>query len=138
MSRSLIVQAIIAGVIGGIIVDAFLSIELHASPIDLEARNAALIAGPGASPILGLIAHFTIAIVWAVIYAYVFNGIGKLQNWVLGTVVLGIVVNAVMNFAITTRTGAPWTSGFVRDLIPNVVFYGLPVAAYLARTVRRA
>jgi hypothetical protein len=135
VSRALIVQAIIAGVIGGIIVDAFLSIELHASPIDLEARNAALIAGPGASPI---IAHFTIAIVWAVIYAYVFNGIGKLQNWVLGTVVLGIVVNAVMNFAITTRTGAPWTGGFVRDLIPNVVFYGLPVAAFLARTVRRA
>ncbi len=34
---SLFVQAIIAGIIGGIIVDAFLSIELHVSPIVLEA-----------------------------------------------------------------------------------------------------
>jgi hypothetical protein len=62
----------------------------------------------------------------------------SLQNLVLGAIVLGIVVNAVMNVAITMKTGAPWSSGFVRDLIPNLVFYALPVASYLARTTRRA
>ncbi len=137
-SRSLIVQAMIAGIIGGIVVDTFLSISLHVSPVALEAHNAATLAGPGASPVLGVIVHFFIAIVWAAIYAFVFNAIHKLQNWILGTLVLGLVVNAVMNLLITMKTGAQWGRGFVTDLITNVVFYGLPVALYLARTVRRA
>jgi hypothetical protein len=38
MSRSLAVQAIITGIIGGITVDAFLSIELRISPVGLEAH----------------------------------------------------------------------------------------------------
>jgi hypothetical protein len=135
--RSLIVQAIIGGIIGGIIVDTFLLIALHVSPLALEARNAALLAGPGASPVLGLIAHFAIAIAWAVTYAYAFNALGRLQNWVLGTIVLGITVNAVMNLAITLKTGAPWGAGFVADLITNVIFYALPVAAYLALRIGR-
>jgi hypothetical protein len=137
-SRSLIVQAIIAGIIGGIVVDAFLAIKLHVSLAALETGNAALVAGPGTSPVLGVVVHFAIAILWAVIYAYVFNAIGKLQTWILGTIVLGLVVDAVMNFAITIKTGAPWGSGFVKDLIPNVVFYALPVASYFARSVSRA
>jgi hypothetical protein len=85
-----------------------------------------------------LIVHFAIAIAWAVIYAYAFTAIGKLQNWILGAIVLGIVVNAVMNFAITMRTGAAWSSDLVKDLIPNVVFFPLPVASYLARTAHCA
>ncbi len=138
MSRSLVVQAIIAGIIGGIIVDAFLSIKLHVSPAALETHNAAIAAGPGASLALGVIVHFVIAIAWAVIYACAFNAIGKLQNWIAGTIALGIVVSVVMNLVVTMKTGTPWSKGFVADLIPNVVFYALPVALYLARTVRRA
>ncbi|HZY99100.1 MAG TPA: hypothetical protein VFE36_05975 [Candidatus Baltobacteraceae bacterium] len=138
MSRSLVVQAIIAGIIGGIIVDAFLSIELHVSPLALETHNAAIATGPGASPVLGVIIHFVTAVVWAVIYAYVFNAAGKLQNWVAGAIVLGVVVSSVMNLIITMKTGASWSKGFALELIPNVVFYALPVALYLARTVRRA
>lgn len=130
---SLFVQAIIAGIIGAVIVDAFLSIELHVSLAVLEGNNAALVAAPGASPVLGVIAHFMIAIVWATIYAYAFNAIGKLENWILGTIVLGLAVDAVMNLLITMKTGAPWDSGFVKDLLPNVVFYALPVALYLTR-----
>jgi hypothetical protein len=128
---SLIVPAITAGLIGGIIVDAFLSIDLHISPVVLEAGNATTEFGI-ASPELGLIVHFVIAIVWAVIYAYVFNAIGQLQNWILGAIVLGVVVDAVMNALIMMKTGAPWGSAFVGGLITNVVFYALPVAWYLA------
>lgn len=135
---SLIVQAVIGGVIGGIIVDAFLAIELNLSPEALEGRNAALVAAPGASPVLGTIVHFVIAIAWALAYAFAFNAIGKLQNWVLGTIVLGVIVDAVMNLAIAVKTSAPWGNGFVMDLITNVVFYALPVTLYLARTGRRA
>jgi hypothetical protein len=113
------------------------SIALHASLIDLEGRNAALVAAPGASPVLGVIAHFAIAIVWALIYAAAFNAIGLLRNWLLGAIVLGIVVDAVMTLAITIKTGAPWGSGVVTGLLPNVVFYALPVALYLALSGRR-
>jgi hypothetical protein len=134
---SLVAQAIVAGIIGGIIVDTFLSIELHLSPVILEASNATTAFGI-ASPLLGVILHFVIAIVWALIYAYVFSAIGQLQNWVVGTIVLGVVVDAVMNFIISTKTGAPWGNAFVEGLITNVVFYALPVSFYLARSVRRA
>jgi hypothetical protein len=137
-SGSLIVRAIIAGIIGGIIVDTFLSIKLHISPVALETATATTVAGQGASPVLGVAVHFVIAIVWAVIYAYVFNAIGKLQNWIVGAIVLGIVVDAAMNFMIAMNTGTPWGNAFVGGLITNVVFYALPVALYLARTVRRA
>jgi hypothetical protein len=128
---SLFVPAITAGVIGAIIVDAFLSIELHVSPIVLEAGIATTAFGI-ASPALGVVVHLVIAIVWAVIYAYVFNAIGQLQNWILGAIVLGIVVDAVMNAIITMKTGTTWGSAFVDGLITNVVFYALPVAWYIA------
>ena len=137
MINSLTVRAAIAGIIGGIIVDAFLSIRLHISPIALEAHTAATAIGPGTSPILGTVVHFTIAIVWALIYAYGANAIGKLANWIAGGIVLGLVVDAVMNFLIAMKTGSPWGSAFVDGLITNVVFYALPVAFYLARTARR-
>jgi len=80
--------------------------------------------------------HFFTTIVWAVIYTYAFNTIGRLQNWILGTLVLGLVVDAVMNLLITMKTGAPWYSRVVKGLIANVVLYALPVVLYLARTIR--
>lgn len=136
-SGPLVGRAITAGIIGGIIVDTYLSIELHISPVVLEAGNATTAFGI-ASPVLGVIIHFTIAMVWALIYAFVFSAIGQLQNWIVGAIVLGVVVDAVMNFIISMKTGASWAGGFVDGLITNVVFYALPVAWYLARTVRRA
>jgi hypothetical protein len=136
-SRSLVVQAIIGGIVGGIVVDLYLSIALHASLVDLEGRNAALVAAPGASPLLGVIAHFAIAIVWALIYTAAFNALGGLRNWLLGGIVLGIVVDVVMTLAITIKTGAPWGTGVVMGLLPNVVFYALPVALYLAFSSKR-
>jgi hypothetical protein len=134
---SLIRRAVTAGIIGAIIVDTYLSISLHLSPVALEVRNARTAFDVG-SPVLGLIVHLVVALVWALIYAYVFNAIGQLRNWILGTIVLGVVLNAVMNLIITLKIGVPWGTGFVDDLIANVVFYALPVALYLALTAPRA
>jgi len=138
LGSSLLVRAIVAGIIGAVIVDAFLSIKQHVSPVVLETNIATTVAGPGASPLLGVLVHLMIAIVWALSYAYVFNALGQLQNWIAGTIVLGVVVDAVMNFIVAMKTGAPWGPAFATGLITNVVFYALPVAFYLARTVRRA
>ena len=136
-SGSLAVQAIIAGVIGAIVVDTYLSIRLQISPVALEAHTARIVAGPGTSPALGLVIHLTIALVWALIYAFVFNAIGQLQNWIAGTLVLGVAVDAVMNFLIALKTGAPWGSAFVNGLITNVLFYALPVTLYLSWWLRQ-
>lgn len=51
---------------------------------------------------------------------------------------LGVVVDAVMNFLISMKTGMSWASGFVDGLLTNALFYALPVAWYLARNVRHA
>jgi hypothetical protein len=136
-SPLLIRQAVIAGLIGAIIVDTYLSIELHTSIVALEVRNAMTAFDVGL-PILGVIVHLVIALVWALIYAYVFNAIGQLRNWILGTIVLGVVLDAVMNLIIMLKIGAPWGAGFLGGLITNVVFYALPVALYLSLTAPRA
>src|ERR1700677_1452507 len=134
---SLIRQALIAGIIGAIVVDTYLSIDLHTSPVALEVRNATTAFNVG-SPILGVIVHLVIALVWALVYAYIFNAIGQLRNWILGTIVLGVAVDAVMNLIIMLKVGASWGTDFVDGLVTNVVFYPLPVALYLSRAAYRA
>jgi hypothetical protein len=137
-SNSLLVPAIVAGIIGGIIVDAFLAISGHQSPVAIWTFVASTVAGQGASPVVGFIAHFVISIVWAVVYAYIFNAIGQLRNWILGTIVLGLVADAVMMLILHVKLGAPWLAYFEMDLIAHVVFFALPVSLYLSRAVRRA
>ncbi len=138
---SIFQQAAIAGIVGGIIVDAFLAIMMHKSPIVLWQYIASTIVGPGAyaSPsyaVLGFIVHFITAIVWAVIYAYVFGALGQLKNWIAGTIVLGIVVDVAMNLLLQVKVGQPFTAAFVNGLLAHIVFYALPVALYMARVAR--
>ena len=138
---SLLSQAAIAGIIGGVIVDLFLSIVLHRSPVMIWQFIASTIVGQGAfsSPsyaVLGFIVHFITSIVWAVIYAYAFTALGQIKNWILGAIVLGIVVDAVMELIVSVRTGAPWASGFAQGLVAHIIFYALPVTLYMARATR--
>ncbi len=138
---SLIGQAAIAGVIGGIFVDLFLSIAMHRSPVMIWQFIASTIVGAGAfsSPsyaVLGFIVHFIVSIVWAIIYAYVFASFGQIKNWILGAIVWGIVVDAVMQLIVAIKTGSPWGPAFTQGLIAHIVFYALPVALYMARVAR--
>ena len=137
-SASLLVPAIIAGIIGGIIVDAFLSISHHISPITLWSGMAAAAAGPGSPWWMGLLVHAVISLVWAVLYAYIVGAIGQLRNWLVSGLVWGVIVTAVMAFIVSTKTGSSWSSNFKEDLLATAVFYALPMAFYLARTTRRA
>ena len=133
---ALIVPAIIAGIIGGIVVDAFLAIAGHRSPLDIWGFVATTVAGPGASWIVGFVTHFVISIVWAILYAYVFAG--RLQNWIVGAIVWGIVVDAAMALLLAVKLGAPWWGTFSQGLLAHVVFFALPVALYLSRSARTA
>jgi hypothetical protein len=138
---SLWAQAAIAGIIGGILIDLFLAIATHRSPVAIWQFVASTIVGQGAFAsrsyaVLGFIVHFVVAIVWAEIYAYVFNALGQLKNWILGAIVLGIVVAAVMNLILAIKIGAPWGPSFAQGVLPHIVFYALPVALYMARFAR--
>ncbi len=135
-TSSLVGSAIIAGIIGGIIVDSFLSISHHVSPITLWTGMAATAVGPGSPWWIGVIVHAVISIVSAVLYVYVVNAIGQLKNWLVAGVAWGILVTAVTALMISIKTGAPWTSSFSEDLLGTVVFYALPMAFYLARASR--
>jgi hypothetical protein len=138
-STSLLGPAVVAGIIDGIIVDAFLSSVLKLSPVTLWTGIAATVVGPGTPAWIGFVIHFIVSIVWAVLYLYVFGAIGQLRNWILGAIVWGIVVDAVMQGIVTLKTGQDWWTHFAVPvgLIAHIVFYALPVALYLAYAARR-
>lgn len=138
---SLLGQGVIAGLIGGIVVDLFLSFALHRSPVMIWQFIASTIVGQVAFTsssyaVLGIAVHFMISAVWAVLYAYVFTALGQIKNWILGAVVWGIVVDAVMQLIVALKTGSPWGPAFAQGLIAHIVFYALPVALYMARVAR--
>jgi len=137
-SASLLVPAVIAGILGGIVVDAFLSIAHHISPITLWTGMAAAAAGPGSPWWIGLLVHAVVSIVWAILYAYIASAAGQLRNWLVCGLIWGVLVTVVMAFIVSTKTGSPWSTQFMQDLLGTAVFYALPMSFYLARTVRRA
>jgi hypothetical protein len=136
-STSLLGHAVVAGIIGGIVVDTFLSIAHHISPITLWTGMATDAVGPGISWWIGLLVHAITSIVWAVLYAYIVSAIGQLRNWLVSGIVWGVIVTAVMALIVSLKTGSPWSTEFTQYLLGTAVFYALPMAYYLARTVRR-
>jgi hypothetical protein len=139
-SRStLLSSAVVAGIIGGILLDAFLAIAFKTSPIMIWTGIARTVAGQGSPWWIGLVVHFTVAIVWAVLYLYVFSALGQLKNWIIGAIVWGLVVDACMQFIVALKTGGSWVLGFGNPtgIAAHIVFYALPVALYLASAARR-
>lgn len=138
-TTSLLGSAVIAGIIGGILVDAFLAIIFKSSPTTIWGGIAATVIGPGSPWWIGFVAHFVISIAWAVLYLYVFSALGQLKNWILGAIAWGIFVDACMRLLITFKSGADWWSNFSNPivLVAHIVFYALPVALYLASAARR-
>jgi hypothetical protein len=142
-SASLALPAFIAGIIGAIGTDAFLSIAQHTSPVNVwqfiasTAIGAVAFTSPSYAAI-GLVLHLFTALFWAFLYTYVFNALNLLHNWVLGGIVWGIVVTVCMDALLAVRGALePLTlRSVIFALVTNVVFYGLPVAWYLSLNVR--
>ncbi len=138
-----LMPAVVAGILGGVVVDAFLSLAMHTSPVSIWQYVASTIVGKGAfaSPayaVLGFLVHFIVSIVWAIAYAAIWGSFGQLKNWILGALVWGVVVDAGMQLLLLLKTGAPFGPAFVGGLLAHIVFYMVPVALYLARSERRA
>jgi hypothetical protein len=139
---SLSLNVLAAGIIGAICTDAFISIAHQSSPVKIWQFIASAGFGPVAfqDPAfiwIGLVMHLIIAIVWAFLYVLVWSRVNSLRNWVVGGLVWGIVVDVVMDGLMALRgiLEPQTTNVVVFGLITNVIFYGLPVAWYISRTV---
>lgn len=133
-----LVKGVVAGIIGGILVDAFLIVTRQAPFPGIWQYVASAVVGPVAYTsssyiALGLVLHFLISIVWATLYAYV--AVNRNWNWLAAGTVFGIIV--MLGMQIVTRiahVAAPLTAtGVIMGVIAHVVFFGWPVAWYVAR-----
>ena len=134
--------AVTAGILGGILIDAFLALMMHTSPIGIWQFVASTIVGKvaftaPAYAVLGVAVHLVVSILWALVYAYAATALGALKQWLLGAIVLGVVVDAAMELLLQVKIGQPFAPAFEQGLLAHVVFYALPVAWYLARSARR-
>lgn len=136
-------RAVVAGIIGGILVDLFL-IVVHAAPFPMIYQFVAStvvgkVALTSASYIwLGVAIHFAVSIAWALIYAYAANAMHAIQRWALGGLVLGVAVMIVMELLqmIAGSAQSITVRSEIVTLISHVVFFGWPVAWYLAWATR--
>jgi len=144
-NASLLVPAVFAGIIGGIIVDAYLILSGQAPFPTIWQFVASTLVGKVAytSPAyiaLGLAMHFAISIFWAVLYLYVWRALNTPNNWVLGAVALGIAADIGMSILLAA-TGNARPLGvvpIVMGLITHIVFFALPVTWYLSRNAQRS
>jgi hypothetical protein len=138
---------IVAGVIGGALIDTFLVIANHATYIQIWQFVASALVGSAAyaSPsyaILGFAMHFAISIVWASIYAWA--AFGPVPTLVRAPVLSGLLYGIVVMIGMTVvlmvnhvgPAGIPDAGTLVKSLIAHTVFFGLPVALYVSRAAR--
>jgi hypothetical protein len=147
-SNSAVAVGVVAGIIGGILLDLFLVLANHTNIIQVWQFAASGVVGSiafGAPSfaLLGFFVHFLISIVWGVIYAWL-----SLSTWpfltrspIFGGLLYGVVVMIAMTTLLVIRHigpgGPPDTGMLVKSLIAHTVFFGLPVALYVARASRR-
>jgi hypothetical protein len=138
---------IVAGVIGGALIDTFLVVANHATYVQIWQFVASAIVGGVAfsSPtfaLLGFAMHFAISIVWASIYAWA--AFGPMPALARAPVVSGLLYGVVVMIGMTLLlivkhvgpSGAPDAGTLLKSLIAHTVFFGLPVALYVARAAR--
>jgi len=134
-----LVKGIVAGLIGGILIDLFLIVARLAPFPGIWQFVASGLVGKVAFTsssyiAVGLVMHFVISIVWATLYAYA--AAGRNWNWLLSGAVFGIIVMIAMQIVQTVShlaSGVPAAGMLFGGLIAHVVFFGWPVAWYVAR-----
>jgi hypothetical protein len=128
-------RALVAGLIGGVLIDLFLFVFGFAPFPDTYQLIASGLVGKAAYTSssyiwLGVAMHFAIAVVWAEIYAFVAYAANALHRWLVGGLVFGIVVMAAMDIVQVLAGLMPLPNAIdvVVGLVANVVFFGWPIA----------
>jgi hypothetical protein len=147
--RDQLKAGLVAGIAAGVLIELYLFASQLAggTPLDQLPANfvfiAAVLLGPTAytSPAavpVGIVAHFCVAIGWALGYAYLAPSRPQLltRPWMSGAA-YGLVVYVFMKIILVTagalHVAAP---GLTPELIGHVVFYGIPVAVIVSRMLR--
>jgi len=143
--RRIASQGIVAGIIGAILIDAFLYLALLVpahQPLTAmwQSISATATANSIANPLLGLIVHFCISIAWALGYAYVAHTREAVASrpYISGPV-YGFIVMVVMQLvqmAAGVHLPAMTAMGFITGLVAHCIFFGLPIALYVSRAMR--
>ena len=143
--RRLAIQGVAAGIIGGILIHAFLYIALllpaHQPITVLWTTISTTATGHTvASPWLGLVIHLCVSIAWGVGYAYAAYTLAAIADrpYISGPV-FGFIVMVLMQFvqlAAGVKLPPLTATWFLSILVAHCVFFGLPVAVYISRTLR--
>jgi hypothetical protein len=151
--RAQLTAGIVAGLVGEILIDAFLigvQIAAGAPPAGTItgtfAHVASVALGPRANdlpaaPLIGALLHFGISIGWAFGYVYLLRTRPLLlaQPWLSGAG-FGLVVYVFMQIVLLAggayhRPASPGALG--TQLVAHIVFFGIPVALVATRMLRR-
>ena len=138
--------AVIAGIVGAIVLDAFFLTIPFANapapqPVAFYTFAATVLAGPSAAGAswavpVGIAGHLLIGIAWAFGYLQLAHSQPQLvrRPWVSG-LAFGFIVGLVMiGVLVTAGKYAPATTqAFDREIFGYVVFFGLPVALVASR-----
>jgi hypothetical protein len=138
---------IAAGIAGGIVMELWFFALLMASgapagafaasfaSIAVALLGAGAAANPAAVPI-GIVAHFCVAVGWALGYAHLARTKAQLvqRPWISGAG-FGLVVYVFMRI-ILLGAGPYQPPPLMTGLIAHVVFYGIPVGLVTARLLR--
>ena len=138
-------RAVTAGIIGGVVADLFLILMRVAPFPGIYQFIASTIVGPvaftsSAYIALGVVMHFVISIIFALAYAFVAERSPALiEHPTLWGAIFGIAVMLVMQLvtAVAHASQPPTVKGIVISLVAHGVFFGLPVAWYIARADKR-
>jgi hypothetical protein len=143
---NVIASAVVAGITGGVLIDAFLAVVNHMSPIAIwQFVASALVGGVAYTStsyaVLGFIMHFAISIALALIYAAAAGALPALvRKPVLGGLLYGVVVMFGMTMLLALKhvgpAGVPDALTLTKSLIAHTVFFGLPVALVISKGIR--
>jgi hypothetical protein len=151
--RDQLSAGLVAGVAGGILIALFLMAAqavgggAFGTPAWLATWVAASLLGPSAwsnpgAPYIGIVLHFVVAIGWALGYVYLIRSQPQLLShpWLSGAS-FGLVVYVFMQIALVADADWHRPSGplvLAAGLVSHIVFYGIPVALLVSRSLRRA
>jgi len=135
-------RAVVAGIIGGILIDVFLFFTGAPFPGVYQFIASTVVGKEAlASPSyiwLGVAMHFAVSIAWALIYALVASRLHVLHRYLVAGLVFGVVVMVVMEIVqMVAGIAQPITTkSAIITIISHIVFFGLPVAWFVGRSVR--
>jgi hypothetical protein len=139
--------AILAGVVGAIAIDAYLSITLPlmhvANGIQLSQWDASNFLGSEAfrgglsTAAIGFGVHLCVSVAWGIVFALVYSRIAWVRSHaLLSGLIFGAIVMQVMAYAVVplghASHPAPALAGWLNNFVAHTLFFGVPVAWVVA------